>query len=367
MADEDREQRTEQATPRRRLEARERGQVPISLELTTALLLCAWAAALSSGGGRLARALGAELVGSFARLAELGHDELTVRSAARLMFEAGSTAARPLMLLLLPIWIFGALAAYVQIGFQVTPKAVAADLARLDPFKGLGRLFSARTTVRTLLALGKLLLIAGAMAAAAWSQVEEIASLSGADLGPLLAGLGHVALRCAAGGLLAVVLLAVADAAFQRWQHERDLRMSRQEVREELKTREGDPHVRARIRRLQRELAGRRQMADVPKATVVVTNPTHFAVALRYERAGARGRGAPRVVAKGVERVAQRIREIALEAGVVCYEDVALARALHARCEIGDEIPLELYQAVAEVLAYVYRVQGAGALSPAPP
>ncbi len=363
MADEEREQRTEQATPRRRLEARERGQVPISLELTTALLLCAWAGALAAGGGRLARTLGSELQGSFARLADLGRDELSVRSAAQLVADAGFGAARPLLMLLLPLWVIGALVAYVQIGFQVTPKAVAADLARLDPFKGLGRLFSARTTVRTLLALGKLLFIAAAMAGATWSQIEEIASLSGSDLGPLLAGLGHVALRCAAGGLLAVLLLSLADAVFQRWQHERDLRMSRQEVREELKNLEGDPHIRARIRRLQRELATRRQLAEVPKATVVVTNPTHFAVALRYQREGGRVLGAPRVVAKGVERVAQRIGEIAREAGVICYEDVALARALHARCEIGDEIPLDLYQAVAEVLAYVYRVQGAGALA----
>jgi len=127
-----------------------------------------------------------------------------------------------------------------------------------------------------------------------------------------------------------------------------------------MKNSEGDPHLKARVRRVQREMASRRMMADVPKATVVVTNPTHYAVALRYDRdeeTGA-GRGAPVVVAKGVDHVAERIKEIAREAEVLCYEDVPLARALHAQCEIGDEIPVDLFQAVATVLAYVYRVQG---------
>ena len=155
------------------------------------------------------------------------------------------------------------------------------------------------------------------------------------------------------------MILGLIDLAFQRWQLERDLRMSRQEIKEENRITEGDPHVKARVRQLQREMATSRMMADVPKATVVVTNPTHFSVALLYDRA-AEGR-APRVVAKGVDFVAQRIRSVAGEAGVLCYEDPALARALHAQADIGQEIPEDLYAAVAEVLAYVYRLQGLAA------
>jgi flagellar biosynthetic protein FlhB len=357
---EDADQRTEQATPRRRMEAREKGQVPLSLELVAALLMIGWTAALALGGGSLARNVGASLGGALQQLGELGRSELSIAAAAALVGDAGLQAARALLPLILPLVALGALAAYAQIGFQVTPKAIEADLAKLDPVKGLGRLFSARTLVRTLLASAKLAFIAGVMAVLAWSQVDRIAVLSGADLGPALAGAGHIALRCVCGALAAVLLLAVLDTLFQRWQHERDLRMSRQELREELRNLEGDPHIRARIRRVQRELASRRMMADVPKATVVVTNPTHFAVALRYERAPAKGKGggAPRVVAKGVDAVAERIKGVAREAEVPCYEDVALARALHARCEIGDEVPVDLYQAVAEVLAYVYRIQG---------
>jgi flagellar biosynthetic protein FlhB len=134
--------------------------------------------------------------------------------------------------------------------------------------------------------------------------------------------------------------------------------MSKQEVRDEMKSTEGDPHLKGRIRRVQRELAARRMMADVPTATVVVTNPTHYAVALRYEDEERSQRSAPRVVAKGVDHLAQRIKELARESGVPLYEDVPLARALHAQCELGDQVPVDLYEAVAGVLAYVYRVQG---------
>jgi len=214
--------------------------------------------------------------------------------------------------------------------------------------------------MRTLMALGKLTLIVASMIAAAWTQIDHIVLLAGAELGPALAGTGHIALRCVAAALLAILVLAAADAGYQRWQHERDLRMSRKDIKEEHKSLEGDPHIKSRIRRVQMELAARRMMSEVPKATVVVTNPTHYAVALRYERKDGAGGpvGAPRVVAKGVDEVAARIKEVAREAGVICFEDVPLARALHARCRLGDEVPIDLYQAVAEVLAYVYRVQG---------
>src|SRR5262249_53520444 len=154
-----------------------------------------------------------------------------------------------------------------------------------------------------------------------------------------------------------ILALALLDTLFQRLQHERDLRMTRAEVKEEHRLTEGDPHVRARIRAVQRELATRRMMADVPKATVVVTNPTHYAVALRSERQLAAGRaGAPVVVAKGVDHLAQRIRSVALESGVPCHEDVPLARTLYARVKLGQEVPAELYAAVAAVLATVYRL-----------
>jgi flagellar biosynthesis protein FlhB len=364
MADDDKHEKTEDATPRHRAEAREKGQVPISMEIVAALLLCGWAGALAFGGGELARAIGGTMSDVIGSLATLGNEELSVPAAAALLFDLAKPAGGALLLLLLPLFVLGVLASYGQIGFQLSPKAIEADLAKLDPAKGFGRMFSSRSIVRALLASLKIGLIAAVMAGVAWSQLDRIVLLAGADLGPALAGVGHVALRCVAGALLAILVLAAADAAYQRWQHERDLKMSRKEIREEHKSLEGDPHIKARIRRVQRELASRRMMSEVPKATVVVTNPTHYAVALRYERSGADGAGigAPRVVAKGVDAVAARIKDVARESGVIVYEDVSLARALHARCELGEEVPVDLYQAVAEVLAYVYRVQGAQVL-----
>lgn len=355
--------KTESATAHKRDEAREQGQVAMSSELIAALLLCGWVATLAMGGGKLGTTLGGTLRTTIGQLPSMGTGELSIPSAAALLNGIARPALAAFAGLLLPLFLLAVFAGYGQVGFRLTPKAIEADPAKLNPIKGMERLFSTRSIVRTLMALAKLSLIVLTMVAAAWTQIDHIVVLAGSELGPALAGTGHIALRCVGAALVAILVLSAADFFYQRWQHERDLRMSRKEIKEEHKSLEGDPHIKSRIRRVQMELAARRMMSEVPKATVVVTNPTHYAVALRYER-GPRG-GAPRVVAKGVDAVAQRIKEIAREAGVICYEDVPLARALHARCQLGDEVPVELYQAVAEVLAYVYRVQGTLEMEPA--
>jgi flagellar biosynthetic protein FlhB len=177
--------------------------------------------------------------------------------------------------------------------------------------------------------------------------------------------MGSVVLHCTSAALAAILALALADLFWQRVSYARDMRMSKKEVRDEAKSTEGDPHIKSKIRQLQREMAQSRMMSDVPKATVVVTNPTHFAVALRYERSegealGKRRRAAPYVVAKGADHIAQRIKQVAASHLIPCVEDVQLARALHAQVEIGDEVPEQLYQAVATVLAQVYRIQEQG-------
>ena len=365
MADVEKDQKTEAATPRRRQEAREKGQVPMSLELVAALLLLAWSGTLAASGGSIATAIGGTMERTFESLPLWGTAELDVEGAASLMGGLFEGVARVVAFLILPLFLLGVLLGYGQVGFQITPKAVELNPSRINPIQGFGKLFSLRSVMRTVMAVCKITLVIGSMAVIASTQVDEIVQLTAVDVGPALAGIGHVSLRCVAGALVMVLVIALADLAFQRFQHERDMRMTKQEVKEELKTVEGDPHLKARIRRVQREMASRRMMADVPRSTVVVTNPTHYAVALLYERnqesqdGGSNPFGAPRVVAKGVDHVAQRIKELAREAGVLLYEDVPLARSLHAQVEIGDEIPVELYQAVAEVLSYVYRVEGA--------
>jgi flagellar biosynthetic protein FlhB len=362
----DREQRTETATPRRRQEAREQGQVPLSSEMVAAVLLGGWTATLAAGGGALARSLGETLTSGLADLGALGTGDLGAAGAARALTALILPAGQAVLMLVVPLFALSLLAGYGQIGFVLSPKVLELDASKLDPIKGFKRIVSARSGVRTLLALLKILTICAVAAALAWGELDRVTTIAGSDLGPALRAVGHVALRCAGGAVAAILALALLDLVFQRFQHERELRMSRQELREELRSSEGDPLLRARIRRVQREMSSRRMMAEVPKATVVVTNPTHYAVALRYERGeGGEAAGAPRVVAKGVDFVAERIKELARESGVVCYEDVTLARALHARVEIGDEIPIDLYQAVASALAYVYRVQGLESPSPA--
>jgi flagellar biosynthetic protein FlhB len=360
--EDDAQDKTEDATPRRRQDAREQGQVALSAELVSALTLAAGLGVLVVCGGLIAQSSGALVANALGGLGAAGRLPLDPGAAAELFQGSARTIGLVITSVVVPMWLVAMLAGYAQIGFRVTPKAVQFDPAKLDPSKGLKRLFSARAAVRTLLAMVKVVAIVLAMGLMAWRELPRVAALAGGELGPQLAGLGQVAFRCAAVSLATIAAVAAFDWAWQRWQHERELRMTKREIRDEARSTEGDPHLKARVRAIQREMAQRRMMADVPTATVVITNPTHFAVALRYEReAEGEQRRAPVVVAKGADFVAQKIKEVAREAGVPLHEDVTLARALHAQCEIGDEIPETMYQAVAAVLAFVYRVQGEAA------
>ncbi len=360
MADElPKEEKTEEATPRRRQDSRERGQVAFSTEFTAAVMLVVAALAFVFGGGAIATASAHVLVECILLVATLGPSEITVAGVARLVELAAKSVLPAVCVLMIPMFACGLVASFGQAGFQIAPGAIAFDLAKLNPIKGLGRLFSPRSLVRVLLSSAKLLFIVGAMTWAAMADLPRLLALGGSELRPSLAALGTIVGKSAAAALVAILALALTDLFYQRMQHRAELRMSRKEVQEEVKESEGDPHIRSRIRALQREMARRRMMADVPEATVVVTNPTHYAVALRYERdEAAQTGGAPRVVAKGVDQIALTIQRIAREAGVLCFENAALARALHAQTEIGDEIPGDLFQAVAGVLAYVYRLRG---------
>lgn len=360
MADETpKEDRTEEATPRRRQEARAKGQVAMSTELVAALMLLAMAGTLVFAGGALAEATGGTVALALSQAGTLGGRDLSLPDFAELLRSPIEAILPAFLFVILPSIAVGAVTAYGQIGFQVAPEAVKLDPAKINPVKGFERLFSARSLVRTLLAAAKIVVITAAVLGVAWTQLGNVSLLAGASVGEVIRGVGYVLARCIAAGAIAFVAIAVLDVLFQRFQHERDMRMSKKEVKEELKNTDGDPHVKARIRQIQRELAGRRMMEAVPKATVVVTNPTHYAVALQYD-ASEEGQ-APVVVAKGVDHVAEKIKAVAREAGVLCYEDRALARALHAQVEIGDPIPEVLFRAVAGVLAFVYRIQGRSA------
>jgi flagellar biosynthetic protein FlhB len=242
-----------------------------------------------------------------------------------------------------------------QVGFLFLPGKLAFDLSRLDPLKGLRRIFAVENFVRLGFGLFKVLVIAAVAAMALYGEWDTILGLTGLAVPEIAAYLGHVLLGTMLKIAVALLVLAVLDYAFQRWKFERDLRMTPQEVREELKNLEGDPHIAARRRVVQRQLALSRLSQAVPKADVVVTNPTELAVAIQYEP---RTMAAPIVVAKGAGVIAQRIRRLALEHHIPIVEKKPLAQALFREVEVNHPIPHDKYAAVAEILAYVYHLKG---------
>lgn len=358
------QERTERATPKRLRDAKRKGQMARSRELNTAMVLTAAALALY-GLGPL---LGQGLIGFMERSLVLGPADLAEPAAMLRRMRAGTgellLLATPFLLAVLGTAL---VAPALLGGWAFSAEPLTPRLERLNPLKGLGRIFSLRGLVELLKAIAKLALIAGVGALALWTYRFEILAAPAASLSQGMAD----ALRLFGTILLilsaATFLVAFLDVPYQIWDHARRLRMTRQEVRDELKELEGRPEVKSRIRQLQRELSRRRMMDAVPKADLVVTNPTHYAVALRYEPERS---SAPRVVAKGADLLAAQIRALAQAHGVPVVEAPALARTLYRGVRLDQEIPGSLYLAVAQLLAYVYQLRGAraaGRREPEPP
>lgn len=344
---------TEQSTPRRLERAREAGQVPRSRDLSAAAGLLCSALALKFLGPYS----GAQLRGMFSSGLALPRVQSLDESQALASIAA---AAGHAFMASAPMWaacLLAALAAPLAVGgWNFTLNALAPDLSRLNPAAGFARMLSARGAVELLKAFLKFLVLAAVGAAILWHHAADIAALGSAAPEAALAQAAALvgdAFLILAG---AVALIAAADVPWQLWQHARRMRMTRTEMREEMRETEGSPETKGRIRSIQRELARRRMMADVPKADVVVVNPTHYAVALRYVESRMR---APIVIAKGLDLVAGRIREIAGEHRVPIFEAPPLARALYRHVDIGAEIPVSLYVAVAQVLTYIAQLRQA--------
>lgn len=365
MAESENEQeRTERPTARRLEKAREEGNVPRSAELSAAAVL------LVAGGGLhfLGGSIGATLMDIMKSALSISPAEAVDPGLA--LSAAGSELLRALTVCapILGLTLVAALVAPLTLGgWNLSLNALAPNFEKLDPIAGFGRFFSARGAVELGKALGKFLVVATLAVLVLRKQSPQLLALGAA---PLHAGIAQAA-NLTSDALLAVssglVLIAAVDVPFQLWQYSQKLNMTRDEIRQEVKESEGAPEVRMRIRRAQRDIARRRMMHEVPKADVVVVNPTHFAVALRYDESRMR---APLVVAKGTDLIAARIREIAAEHAVPIFEAPPLARALHHSVEIGSEIPATLYVAVAQVLTYIYQLKAArtsGARPPEPP
>jgi flagellar biosynthetic protein FlhB len=352
MADtDDQQERTERATSKRLQEARERGQVPRSRELSTTLVLLAGAGCLYGAG----HFMGSHLVAHMR--AGLQFRPEWIESPEGMERAFGSALAGALIDLapLLATVFIAALAAPLALGgWTFSTQAFAPDFSRMSPIAGFKRIFGWHGLVELLKALAKCLLVGGVAAIVIYAFMDDAIALGRM---PVERGIA------AAGGLVgtafiwmsaALVVVAAVDVPFQLWEYQKRLRMSRHEVREELKETDGRPEVKSRIRQLQQQFARRRMMEQVPKADVVITNPTHYAVALRYDSLRMR---APRVVAKGADLVALAIRRVAEAHKVPTFESPLLARALYRNVDIGKEIPGGLYIAVAQVLTYIYQMR----------
>ena len=353
MADEQDQERHLPASQKRLDDAREHGQVPRSRELTTAVLLLASAAAFASAGPMLLDAAGDFLGKGLTVPQSAAYDTEAAWRRAGELGGRGFLVAVPLFGLL----FFVALLAPLLIGgWMFTIEPAIPDFSRLDPLKGFGNLFSVQSLSELLKALAKVGLVGMVAFGVLASHQAETASYAGMAPGAAVSSMGNLITHDFLVISAALLAVAVADVPLQLWRHGRGLRMSAEEVKREARESEGDPQIKSQIRQRQRETARRRMMAAVPKADVVVTNPSHYAVALVYQAASMR---APRVVAKGRDEVAARIREVAAEHGVPLLAAPPLARALYAHAEIDSEIPPALFNAVAQVLAYVYQLRTA--------
>jgi flagellar biosynthetic protein FlhB len=351
MADQDGD-KTQDPTPHRRQQAREQGQVAKSQDLgSAALLLVGLLLLLMLGGGVVdfVAAYGRRQLGGEAWLS--ADTNFVASEWIRVMFGLGKVVL-PLFGILM---IGGIVANVMQIGFLFLPEKLLPDITRLDPLKGFGRIFSLANFVHLAFGIVKLLLIGTVAYICLWKQKDTILGLTGLSVPEIAAFLPDTLLWISIKIAFALLILALLDYGFQWWKHEQDLRMTNQEVREEMKNLEGNPQVISRRKQVQRQLAMNRLSTEVPKADVIITNPTELAIAIQYlpdEMA------APIVVAKGAGEVAKRIRKLALENGVPIVERKPLAQALYRDVDIGKPIPSEKYAAVAEVLAYVYQLKG---------
>lgn len=352
MAEErDAQERTEQATPRRLEEARRRGQIVRSRELTTVLLLLASGAAIVLAGG----GMGAGMAQSMKRMLALPTRELlAAHGMAQLLMGALTDALMGLVPLLLVTLLVSLFAPLAVGGWAWSSEALGPRWERLDPIAGFKRIFSTHSLVELAKAVLKLALITLALVALLWSYLDDLMGLEHMETQRGLAEALRVTSHCFFFLAATTIVIALIDVPWQIFSHARQLRMSKQELREELKETEGKPEIKAKIRRMQMEIASRRMMEEVPKADVIVTNPTHYAVALRYDP---KEMAAPLLVAKGADEVAQQIIRIGAHHRVTTLSAPPLARAIFHSTKLGQQIPAGLYVAVARVLAYVFQLR----------
>ncbi|MCL6603075.1 MAG: flagellar biosynthesis protein FlhB [Paenibacillus sp.] len=345
-------EKTEKATPKKRQEARKKGQVAKSAELSGAVVLLSAVLSLSMFGGFIKERLMSLYTDVFLNRMNM---VVTPENVNVLLSDYGLQ----ILILLAPLlgitFIIAIVVNLMQVGFMATGEGITPKFDKINPIKGFKNIFSMRSFVEFLKSIFKLLIISYLVYSTIWAQKGDFASLSHVSLERIFQFTAGMTLKLGIKIGAALMIMAALDYMYQRYEHEKSLKMSKQDIKDEYKKSEGDPLIKGKIRERQRRMAMQRMMQEVPNADVIITNPTHFAVALKYDGSKME---APQIVAKGQDFVALRIRELAKEHGIMTMENKPLARALFHRAEIGDVVPADLFQAVAEVLAYVYKLKG---------
>ncbi|HLQ73857.1 MAG TPA: flagellar biosynthesis protein FlhB [Bacillota bacterium] len=344
-------EKTEKATPKKREESRQKGQVAKSQDVNTAILLLFSFIVLAAFGSYMGQHMRHLYESSFN---EYIHWSVTPETVMTVFKESVILMG----LIVAPIMIIAIIAGFasnlMQVGFLFTTEPLKFDLKKIDPIKGAKRIFSIRALVELVKSMLKILFIGSITFFVIWINKDEMMMLALKSIDSAIAFFGRVTIIMGVSATLALVVLAIIDYLYQRYDHEKNIRMSKQDIKDEHKNIEGDPLIKSKLKEKQRQIAMQRMMSEVPEADVVITNPTHFAVAIKYDEEKAT---APYVIAKGTDLVALKIKEIAKAHNVMTVENKQLARSLHATLEINDVIPEQFYQAVAEILAYVYQVE----------
>ncbi len=349
MSDNDQDQeRTEDATSRRREDAREKGQVARSTEIVSVGILVACVIYFYFGAAGLLKNI-MELMTSGFRTA--GQFNITPDSLHYLFIDyilKGFTILFPIMLTVVVAAILGNM---LQIGVMFSTESVTPKFSKIDPIKGIERLFSLRSIVELIKNTFKICIVSAVAYVVVKDEISNMIILMDQSVWGMMTYFGRICFKIILATTIVLVILAILDYIYQRWEYEKSLRMTKQEIKDEYKNTEGDPLIKSRIRRLQREAAQKRMMAAVPKADVIITNPTHLAVAIQYDHENMM---APKVLAKGANIIAEKIKEIARENDIPIVEDKPLAQVLYKMVDVDQWIPEDLYRAVAEVLAFVY-------------
>jgi len=344
------QEKSEPATPKKLQDMREKGQVAKSREVPSVAVLVATIIAFYFLGASMVRQFMELMQWSFSSSMHLQIEEATVLWLVSEIFKRVLGIIAPLMTVIVVV----ALASnYLQVGFLFSLEAISPKFSKLDPIKGFTKIFSKQTLVELLKNIFKLVVVGSVAYLTVKSELNHMTPLMDMEIWAILSYIGEVCFKILLRTSWLLIVMALLDYAFQRWDFQQEAKMAKQEVKDEFKQREGDPLVKSRIRQVQREMARKRMMEAVPKADVVITNPTHLAIALEYNAQ----MPAPRVTAKGARLMAERIKEIARQNQVPLVENKPLAQAMFKGAEIGKEIPMVFYKAVAEIMAYVYQLK----------